>query len=262
MKANRFKATRFAERHPIFFSFLLLLLFFFSGAAAVIAGRVTKLPPATFTVYSELLLVVVLVIIVSAMRWWRGIGYRAAASPRDLLIYAPALVLVVGNLVANLIIGVTVTSLPGLANILLLGLLSGFAEETVFRGLMLRAFLPRGAWTAVLASSAIFGFSHALNVLGGVSSPLYALVQIGYALAIGFCFAALALRGGLVWPLAICHALANFASFLSSGTPGGDQVTTLMIVLSVIYIVFFTTCGVLVMKKVQPNPSEGVYPLV
>jgi membrane protease YdiL (CAAX protease family) len=241
--------TRFAERHPIWFSFLLILLLFISGALAVVASQVTKLPPTTFTVYSEMFLVVVLVILISAIRWWRGIGYRAASSARDLLLYTPALVLVIGNLIANIIVGIKVTTLPALLSILLLGLLSGFAEETIFRGLMLRAFLPRGAWTAVLASTGFFGFSHALNVLGGISSPLYVAVQIAYALAIGFCFAAIALKGGLVWPLAVCHGLGNFAAFLSSGKPGGNEVTSLMIIGSAIYIVFFTAVGIVVMRR-------------
>jgi hypothetical protein len=121
---------------------------------------------------------------------------------------------------------------------------------------MLRAFLPRGAWTAALASTAFFGFSHALNALSGISSPLYTVVQIAYALAIGFCFAAMALKGGLVWPLAVCHGLGNFAAFLSTGTAGGDSVTSLMIFVSAAYIVFFTTVGIAIMRHGEVASSQ------
>jgi membrane protease YdiL (CAAX protease family) len=250
--------ARFAENRPVLFSFLLILLLFSSGALAVVASRIANLPPANFLIYGEVILVVVLTVLISAIHWWKGIGYRPASSSRDLLIYAPALVLVIGNLIVNIRLGVAVDTVSAVLNILLLGLLSGFAEETIFRGLMLRAFLPRGAWTAVLASTAFFGFSHALNALGGISSPLYAGVQIAYALAIGFCFAAMALKGGLIWPLVICHGLGNFAAFLSTGTAGGESVTSLMIIVSAAYIVFFTTVGIVIMRQVKDASSQPV----
>ena len=161
---------------------------------------------------------------------------------------APALILPIGNLT----FGIQPLALPVVLNFLILAAASGLIEEIAFRGLILRAFLPRGAWTALLASTAFFGFSHALNVLGGISSPVYVAVQIGYALAIGFCFAALALRGGMIWPLAIVHALGNFASFLNSGSVGGDQVTPQVLIVSSLYIVIFTTYGFFLMFKKAP----------
>ena len=46
-------------------------------------------------------------------------------------------------------------------------LLVAFGEETAFRGVLLKALLPRGVWPAVLASSALFGLMHLVNLALG-----------------------------------------------------------------------------------------------
>lgn len=237
-------ATVFPERRPVIFGFLVILAFFLAGAAGVVAAQITHQPANAYTVYSQAGLLALFAIFITAMRWWGAIGFRPARSARSLALYLPALIL----FIANLTFGIQPIALPALVNFALIAILSGLIEEAAFRGMILRAFLPRGAWTAVLVSTAFFGFSHAFNVLG-ISSPAYVAVQIGYALAIGFGFAAMALRGGLVWPLAVAHALGNFAAFLNSGQVGGDQVSIHLMVVSTVYIVVFTAYGLYLMLK-------------
>ena len=89
----------------------------------------------------------------------------------------------------------------------------GFAEEAIFRGLMLNALKPRGAWTAVIVTSLLFGLSHSLNVLSGKNLAVVA-VQILYALAIGFAFAALVIKKGFIWPLVLAHFLIDFTAMI------------------------------------------------
>ncbi len=92
--------------------------------------------------------------------------------------------------------------------------LIGFVEEVFFRGLILRAIAPRGLWKAAIISSIVFGLLHSLNPLAG-ANPLDTLLQLGYTLAIGFGFAAVALRTRVIWPLVLIHGLIDFASFLA-----------------------------------------------
>ena len=71
----------------------------------------------------------------------------------------------------------------------------------------------RGSWTAVIVIPVLFGLSHSLNLPSGKSRAETA-IQVCSALAIGFGFATVALRTGLLWPLNLAHALIDFTSFV------------------------------------------------
>lgn len=235
----------FAEKHPVWFSIIMLLLLVFIQSVGVAAATMMELPPTSFGVITELVLTLLLVVLVSRMKWWRAIGYRKATRPSMLLLFLPALVLPIGNLT----FGMAVSALPALLNFALLAAASGFVEETVFRGLMLRAFLPRGRWQAVLISTAFFGFTHIINVFAGYE-PLYAVIQVGYALAIGFGFGAMAVKGRLLWPLVIAHALGNFFAFINSGEIGLQ-----LYLVSAVYILLFGGYGLYLMLQKDEKPA-------
>jgi membrane protease YdiL (CAAX protease family) len=83
------------------------------------------------------------------------------------------------------------------AYFLLLAAMIGFVEEGVVRGLILRAVVPRGPWKAVIVSTVLFDLLHSMNVAAG-ADVLATILQIGYGLAIGFGFAAVALRTKMI----------------------------------------------------------------
>ncbi len=66
--------------------------------------------------------------------------------------------------------GLNLTSISDLIFMFLMQvLIVAFIEETIFRGLMVRMLLAKGAFTAVFISSLLFGITHALQLLGGQS---------------------------------------------------------------------------------------------
>lgn len=241
--------SRFAERQPLIFSLLILLLLLFVNAAGVAVAQQIGLPPQTFNLYTEVALVVVLVILVSAMRWWREIGFRKVDSSRTYGYFLPSLALVVGSLS----FGVYITNPRALLVFAVIAAASGFVEEVIFRGLMLRAFLPRGVWTAVMVPAVIFALSHAANVFAG-ADPLVTGMQILYALAIAFCFGAIAVKTRVIWPLVIAHALGNFFAFINS--PADQALTGSLLVHFLVvtgaYIVLFTGYGLYLMLRKEP----------
>ena len=92
------------------------------------------------------------------------------------------------------------------------------------------------------------GLLHSLNLLAG-ANPLDTLLQLGYTLAIGFGFAAVALRTRVIWPLVIIHGLIDFASFLASNGTSTRSVTTMDMAITAFYIVAFTCYGVFMMQS-------------
>jgi membrane protease YdiL (CAAX protease family) len=176
------------------------------------------------------------------MGWWKVVGFRSPGKPSDLLYFIiPFLPILI-----NLIPGVQVTSLFLLTETLVFTLLIGFSEEVIFRGLMLNALKARGFWRAAIITSLLFGFLHSMNALNGESVADLAM-QLCYATAMGFAFAALVLKKGILWPLVIAHFLTDFADFNKrpgfTFPPGWDWLITVSI------SVIFTAYGVFVMLQ-------------
>ena len=119
--------------------------------------------------------------------------------------------------------------------ILLAGLLVGFAEELLFRGIILRALrtkLRPEAWV-ILISSVWFGAFHLLNVITGLN-PVSAVFQMFIAAAGGvFLYMFRRFRGVLVLPM-IVHALWDAANFLPQ--PTGSLANVGRIIIAVVVI--------------------------
>lgn len=233
----------FAMKRPYRFTALtvvgVIVVYLASGTVAA----VSKLPTIILYLIANLVLVTLAAVLLTRLHLWKAVGFRALAAPRDLRLYWLPFIAVL----VNLAFGIAHMSVGRVAFYALLAGLVGFVEEVFFRGLILRAIAPQGLWKAAIISSILFGLVHSLNVLAG-ANPLYTLLQVGYALAIGFGFAAVTLRTGAIWPLVIIHALIDFTSFLASNGISASSVTTIAMVLSAIYIVAFTVYGVFMMQ--------------
>ncbi len=205
------KRPPFAERHPLGFVALLELAVIVVYLLVGTFAHFASLPDDGVDAVANIALSVLAAALLSALGWWRVVGFKRAARPRDLLWFLP-LLLPVG---LNLSVGTAFGGLLLTSELLVIALLIGFVEETIYRGLMLNALKVRGPWTAAIVTSVLFGLSHSLNLLSGKSGAEI-LVQVPYALAIGFGFAAVVLKTGLIWPLIGVHTLIDFSSFLGN----------------------------------------------
>lgn len=236
------KRSLFAERHPYWFVAILeivtIVVYLLVGTVAYF----TQLSNEWLYGSASLMLSLIAVLLLTKMGWWKAVGFRLPNQGRDLWYFALPLL----PAVITLIIGVEVSSLVLLAEFFVITLLIGFAEEAIFRGLMLNALKAHGFWRAAIISALLFGLSHALNVLGGKSMAETA-AQIFYAVAFGFAFAVLVLKKGILWPLVIVHFLIDFASFLQR--PDFTISTAWNLLLVVGLAVIFTAYGLFVMLQ-------------
>jgi hypothetical protein len=203
----------FVERHPYWFVAILEIIVIAVYLMAGTIASVAQLSNQAITGIANTTLSVLVIGALSALGWWRAVGFRRPAQPRHLLFFLPLFLPVL----INLAVGLNVPGLWRFTQLLAIALLIGFAEEAIFRGLMLNALKARGLWQAALITSLLFGLSHSLNLLSGKSGADI-LIQISYALAIGFAFAALVLKKGILWPLVIAHTLIDFTSFIGKAT--------------------------------------------
>lgn len=237
--------TIFPRRHPYLASTLLFIatlgVFFLSGAVVT----VLELPVMTLYGLAFGILGLLCAALLTQAHWWREIGFREPYERGLLWLFWLPFVPVLGNLLG----GLTVTDPVQILMFAGIALLSGLVEETIFRGLILRALLPTGIYRAALISAVCFGAMHILNVLS-ISSPAYALLQVGYATAIGFGYAALVIRTGTIWPLMVAHALTNFIGFLAAGGAGSTgPVEMREMIFAAVYMVLFSGYGYILLRS-------------
>ena len=90
--------------------------------------------------------------------------------------------------------------------------LVGFVEELIFRGFLFRAMLKDGnEKMAIVISSVTFGMGHIVNLLTG-HALAETLVQIVFAVAIGFIFTMVYYKCGSLLPLILAHSIIDVFS--------------------------------------------------
>ena len=124
-----------------------------------------------------------------------------------MLYYIPLLIL----LTANLWYGVAVNQSPLEIVLYILSMFCvGFLEELIFRGLLFQAMAKDGVKSAITVSSLTFGIGHMVNLINGSGAELLAnLLQVLYAVAIGFAFVMIYCRTKSLMPCILVHGVFN-----------------------------------------------------
>lgn len=237
--------------------------FLLTGWVVVIVGLVNlsagwvhgalAVPTDVVELVGDAVLAILAIAVMTRMRWWHEVGFRRLRTLRDLRFFwiplfpvLPALPVAVVALSTQVAAG----DLERLGRWLAIAALVGFVEEVAFRGLILQALAPGGVRRAAVVSAVLFGLMHSVNPLFGADLAA-TLVQVGYATAMGFAFAAVALRTGTIWPIIGIHALIDVVSFVAADGTTANAVTGPDVLVAAVYVTIFTVYGVLVLRTVR-----------
>ena len=131
-----------------------------------------------------------------------------------MLYYIPLLIL----LTANLWYGVAMNVSPLETVLYILSMLCvGFLEEMIFRGFLFNAMAKDGVKSAIIVSSVTFGIGHMVNLFNGSGAELLPnLLQVIYAVAIGFTFVMIFYKTKSLIPCILTHSIFNSLSAFSN----------------------------------------------
>ncbi|MDE6846743.1 MAG: CPBP family intramembrane metalloprotease [Lachnospiraceae bacterium] len=104
----------------------------------------------------------------------------------------------------------------------------GFIEEVIFRGFLFQALCKENVKQAIAISSITFGIGHIVNLLNG-AELIPTLLQICYAIAIGFLFTAIFYQSKSLVPCIVTHSLVNSLSAIA-----GESTEALNIITAII----------------------------
>ena len=127
-----------------------------------------------------------------------------------MLFYIPLVIL----MTANLWYGVTMNvSLLETVLYILSMFCVGFLEEMIFRGFLFNAMVKDGVKSAIIVSSVTFGIGHIVNLVNGSGAELIPnILQVVYAVAIGFAFAMIYYKTKSLVSCILTHSIFNSLS--------------------------------------------------
>ena len=141
---------------------------------------------------------------------------KADIAASKMLFYIPVIILLTANMWHGFRVNMSL-----LETILYISsmLCVGFLEELIFRGLLFNAMLKNGKNSAIIVSSVTFGVGHIINLINGSGAELLPnLLQVVYAIAVGFMFMMIYYRTKSLLPCIITHGVFNALSAFANET--------------------------------------------
>jgi len=191
------------RRHPLTFSALVIGVFGGIDVAMAAAINLLSLEWSVITkgIVSSAVQSVLGALVISRLGLWRELGLAGRPARRRTLLWCLPFAIYGVLPLTN---GLDITAGKAAAAVGF-GVLVAFWKLTVL-GLVLYAWLPRGARAAAALTACSFAVMHLGGILVGVVVVPTLLLSLSY-LFLGFAFVAVRLRIRLLWPLACCYAL-------------------------------------------------------
>lgn len=195
------------EKHESLFSILLIVVYVVVNSYCMKNFGTTDYRSAIInTVFS-----VVLVVFMIALKRVSYYGLTKVSNLKGYLYFIPLLLIVSVNLWNGF--NIQNTSSEILFHIITMFNV-GFLEEIIFRGFLFKIMEKDNVKSAIIVSSITFGIGHIVNLLNGADLVL-TLMQICYAIAIGYLFVIIFYKSKSLVPCIIAHSLINSFSIFN-----------------------------------------------
>lgn len=231
------------EKNEVTFSVVLILVYVFGESAML---RVSEKIGVEFL--AEMIFCIILSLIIflfirrNSLMQYLGLK-KPEISASKMLFYIP--LLLIGGAGAFFGLGMEY-SLTGAVLHTIMMICVGFLEEVIFRGFLFRGIAKQSTTRAVVISSVTFGIGHFVNLLNGYNL-LGNILQVIYAIAVGFMLVFIFLRTHSIIPCIAFHGFNNsMTAFTTSNfliSRFGEKnteiiVTSIMLVIVIAYMIY------------------------
>ena len=128
----------------------------------------------------------------------------------------------------------------------------GFLEEIIFRGFLFKGICRSNVTRAIIISSVTFSIGHIVNLLNGYDIAQQ-LIQIVYAMAVGFLLVFIFYRTGSLIMCIVFHSLNN--SLTAFATTDWGEASTLNMIMLAVRLVIMVSYTVYIVKFI-PKRAE------
>lgn len=168
-------------------------------------------------------------------------GLTKITKYEEYLYYIPLLLIASVNIWS----GIKITITPSAIIFYILAMLTvGFLEKLIFRGFLYNLLAKENVKKAMIISSITFGIGHIVNLLNS-AHLVPTLLQICYAILLGYLFVLIFNKSNSLLPTIITHSIINGLEFLNAT----NKVSTYLI--PVILIIISSSYSLYINKKVK-----------
>jgi len=195
------------EKYETLFCMLLIVLYIVINSLCIQNfGLVDYKSVIINTIFSIGL--IILMIILNRTSYY---GLTKVIAPKKYLYFIPLILIVSVNLWNGININNSTTEIIfhilNMTNI-------GFIEEIIFRGFLFKMMEKDNVKTAIIVSSITFGIGHIINLFNG-ADLVPTLMQVCYAISIGYLFVIIFHKSKSLIPCIITHSLVNSISIFN-----------------------------------------------
>ena len=191
----------FINQHPLATAILITVADLVVSVALGLAAK-SLLPQFQPEFVTLVVLSFLVALALTALGWWKVAGFNGPTQWREVGLVIIPFIIVIG---LPFIKGINMENSSSLAYLVVGYALTGFMEEGLMRGIVLRVLKPLGITRSVVLSSVLFALLHMTNFL--FRSPFIVLAQMVGAFVHGIGLAAIRLRTNTIWFVVILHAL-------------------------------------------------------
>ena len=176
-----------------------------------------------------------LIILAVSLKRVRYYGLNKANNPKKFLCFLPLLLIVSVNLWS----GININNTPQEIVFHILTMLNiGFIEEIIFRGFLFKMMEKDNLKAAIAMSSVTFGIGHIINLFNG-AQLVPTLLQVCYAISIGYLFVVIFIKSKSIIPCIIAHSLNNSLSIFNEENAVSAYVAPIfLIIFPLVYAVY------------------------
>lgn len=195
----------FIEQRPLLSAVTIFIVYLITATLFGLAAKAI-LPEYQPDFIALLGMSAVVALALSALGWWKVSGFNFPTEWRDSRLMIVPFIIVLG---LPFLMGIKTTDAKTFIYLLIGYSLTGFMEEGLMRGIVLRALKPTGTTRSVVISSLLFGLIHIGNLL--YRNPMIVFAQMLGAFVHGIGLSAIRLRTNTIWFPVILHGLHDLA---------------------------------------------------
>lgn len=197
--------TSSLRQRPVFSALLIFIAYLISATLFGLAAKAV-FPQFQPEFVALIALSIVVALALSMLGWWKEAGFNVPSEWRDSRLMIIPFIIVLG---LPFLKGVKPSDAETFVYFVIGYALTGFMEEGLMRGIVLRVLKPTGTTRSVVISSLLFGLIHIGNLL--YRNPIIVFAQMIGAFVHGIGLSAIRLRTNTIWFPVILHALHDLA---------------------------------------------------
>ena len=221
------------EKHETLFCILLIVLYVVINSFCVNSFGFTSCEGFIVnTVFSLSLIGIVL-----ALNGTSYYGLRGVNDSKRYLYFIPLVIIAT----VNLWNGININNSKSEIVFHVLTMINiGFIEEIIFRGFLFRMMERQNVKGAIHISAITFGIGHIVNLLNG-ADLIPTLIQICYAISIGYLFVIIFCKSKSLLPCIITHSITNSLSIFNIENTLSLYIAPLVLtILPILYALYLT----------------------